>query len=270
LSSLESGNHQNVAGQIIEQINGITAHNHSSDSLEVINDSLRNNKILLIEQIDAHNNNTYRFFFTIERSLSAFTLYNPAEPILPNKYTDTTFDGYSAKLNLNISLGTNDIIGVSYGKSLVNNVSKLKAITISTETAFTDSNRTDKITDNINALKGLYLTYTTEPLQADFVHFFKLEKNMLALNVYWRSYFNENGDNLPKTTHNVGIGTYFFNPENSKFVGGIFLELPDIGNTAEEDKLPSERRNFYQRLSFGIVAKFNFIKYDFNEILHGY
>lgn len=113
----------------------------------------------------------------------------------------------------------------------------------------------------VTAYSGTYGEVDLSNVNVDVVMRIRLDKeykNYMLLNPYLRGSVASSDTALLPNKTNLGIGLYFL-PNNSKFLGGIYLELPDVANNAEKRKDADEQnlRPPFKRLSFGIVTKLN-------------
>lgn len=121
-----------------------------------------------------------------------------------------------------------------------------------------------KITESktYKGYSGDYSIVEANKLRADFIWNVALNDgkndNYMLLNLYANStVFSRKTDFLPNST-NLGVGAYFFNSSNGKFMGGLYVELPDVENNYEKLKPVADQntRHWMNRLSFGLVTTF--------------
>lgn len=113
----------------------------------------------------------------------------------------------------------------------------------------------------VTAYSGTYGEVDLSNVNADIVVRIRLDKeykNYMLLNPYLRASVGSSDEALLPNKTNLGLGLYFL-PNNGKFLGGIYLELPDVDNNIEKRKDADEQnlRPPFKRLSFGVVTKFN-------------
>ena len=88
---------------------------------------------------------------------------------------------------------------------------------------------------------------------------FKLsDTSRILASLYLRSSLFSRDTAYLKNYTNIGTGLYFIN-KKGKFLGGLYVELPDINNNVEKAK-PQDEINIrppFKKLTFGIVIKFN-------------
>lgn len=172
----------------------------------------------------------------------------------------------------NIGLGVNaQYRNWQFGATLAHisddNQAYLLPRTYTWEKTTTVGTQTLKETRTITAYAGeyakvKYLSFNTDVvanISLDHVKTAEQPRNYMLINPY--AHFTLNSDNkdlLPNTT-NVGLGLYVFNSK-SKLLGGLYVELPDVDDKIEKSKVAADRsiRPALQKLSFGIVTRFNF------------
>ena len=98
-------------------------------------------------------------------------------------------------------------------------------------------------------------------VNADVLYNLSLGKDADAsalLNLYLRAnVFTRDATVLPNT-YSLGLGTYFFS-KKSKFLGGLYIEFPDLDNAYEKLKPEADQnlRTAVKRFTFGIITKFS-------------
>lgn len=111
----------------------------------------------------------------------------------------------------------------------------------------------------VTAYAGKFGKVEINRLNIDVAVAFKIDKeanNYLLVNPYLRGNFYSRDTSLIPNTFNIGTGFYLFK-KSGKFLGGIYVELPDVDNTIEKKKKPEDQniRPAMKRLTLGIVAK---------------
>lgn len=147
--------------------------------------------------------------------------------------------------------------GLTYSYVSTNNFSVLKKKDYTLRTTSTVNSQALIEETKITGYSGKYGTLELNNLNFDLVIRLRLDKSFkstLLINPYIRaSIFSRDTNLLPGTT-NVGSGFYFL---KGKFLGGLYVELPDIDNNLEKAK-PTDEQNLRpasKRLTFGIVTK---------------
>jgi len=111
----------------------------------------------------------------------------------------------------------------------------------------------------ITAYDGDYAKVNVEELNVDLIANIKLNQkatNFLLINPYSHSFFSRKKDKLP-STWDLGVGFYSFKSDG-KFLGGLYVEIPDIKNAVEKNKEPSKQdlKPVIKRFVIGLTAKF--------------
>lgn len=174
-----------------------------------------------------------------------------------------TIEDRGGKLGLMLNGQINNHwFGLSYGYVAGNNFSSLtkKDHTLRNTVSISPNQLiSEKI---IAAYSGKYGKVEWNELNIDYVTEIKLEKEEksgVLINPYLRSILASRDTALVLNKLNIGTGFYFID-EKRKFIGGFYIELPDVNNNQEKRK-PLEEQNLkspFARLTFGIVAKFSF------------
>lgn len=179
---------------------------------------------------------------------------------LENSFTDEYFRGG------NIGIGVNYEIwrfrfGITYSYVASNNFSSLKSTDYTLQSSTVINNQTLQSKDAVTAYGGKYGKVQKNEFNADIIYNCKLDKkgeSHLLINPYVRSTMFSRDTSLLINKINIGVGGYFFK-DSGKFLGGIYIELPDVNNNTEKKK-PVEKQNLLpplRRLSFGVVTKFS-------------
>jgi hypothetical protein len=197
-----------------------------------------------------------------------FKRFNGFNPVnLTNSFSDVYFRGG------NFGIGANAEwwrfrFGLTYSYAKTHNFSSLTVAEYKLTSSSTINNQTLNTEEKINAYSGKkYGRVEKNEFNFDIVYNCKLDKdakNHLLINPYIRANLFSRDTSLLLNTTNVGLGGYFFK-ETGAFLGGIYLELPDINNNIEKKK-PLDKQNFrppLRRLTFGILAKIS-LKSIFN------
>lgn len=185
----------------------------------------------------------------------AVTISNNAEGV-STKFESEKFKGNFVGIGLNLETGS-FLFGGYIENEHVNNFSHLSKATYTITTTEVVENQTIEAEEKITAYKGNYDTYNRVNYYIDCIYFQSLpEMNYLAWNVYYRYRQNNNAQATPSYS-DIGLGAYFFNQGN-KFLGGVYIEAPDLNQDLERSKENPDLRDLHNRLTFGIVARFNF------------
>ncbi|MDJ1503530.1 hypothetical protein [Xanthocytophaga agilis] len=150
--------------------------------------------------------------------------------------------------------------GLTYSYKETNNFNLLDKIDYKLTKATTSGNQNLIEEKLITAYSGEYSKVAINELNIDIIYNLSLGKESNTytfLNGYLRGNFFSRKEDLLPNSYNLGLGSYFFTTK-SKFLGGLYVELPDVENSFEKRK-PIDKQNIRtatKRLTFGIVAKF--------------
>jgi hypothetical protein len=219
-----------------------------------------NDKIDAVEQGVKYTHGILYGFGGVEAM--RFKMFNEVDSlVLSNSFEDQSFQGGHLGVGGNLQWGSL-IFGASYSYLSTNTFGLLSSdeyILRETRLSGNQSLIQDK---KINAYSGDYAEVEINELNLDFaanIRLDKASKNHVLINPYFRSQlFTRDAAALPNSM-NVGCGFYFFR-QTGKFLGGFYVELPDLGNNYEKMKPLAEQhlRPPLKRMTFGVVAKFSF------------
>lgn len=152
----------------------------------------------------------------------------------------------------------NFTLGFSYAHISSNNFDLLTKKEYTYKKTLNSGNQSLTEEKKISAFTGTYGVFDVNEYALDLVMNFKLDKeakNHILVNPYMRSQLSTNRELMPNKL-NLGTGFYFFQ-QTGKFLGGFYVELPDVNNNFERMKPEVDQylRPPLQRLSVGIVAK---------------
>jgi|SRR5690606_16901898 len=177
---------------------------------------------------------------------------------LSSSFSDQYFRGGHIGLGANFQYGR-FMVGLTYSYLKTDNFNLLSKSDFTLRTNTTINNQTISQEKKIVGYSGSYGSVEVNEFLFDFMWREKLDvdgKNNILINPYIRSQlFSRNSELLPNST-NIGTGFYFFQ-QSGKFLGGIYIELPDVNQNYEKAK-PVQEQSFrkpLQRLSFGIVGR---------------
>ncbi|MEJ7767552.1 MAG: hypothetical protein WKF89_07055 [Chitinophagaceae bacterium] len=152
-------------------------------------------------------------------------------------------------------------IGATYLYHRTNNFNLLDRTDYKLTSVVTSGNQTLTQERAITAYSGLYGEVDINEFNSDIIYSLHLggsSNSYALLNAYIRgNFFSRNKELLPNT-YNIGFGSYLFT-KKSKFLGGLYIELPDVDNYYEKSKPAADQnlRAGLKRLTFGIVGKFS-------------
>lgn len=179
-----------------------------------------------------------------------------------NSFQDQYHRGGQIGIGLNYQIGSLSL-GLTYSYQKTNNFTLLNKKEYNLKTQQQSGNQTLTEEKKITAYSGSYGELELNEIKVDLVYNINLlttvkEEHYMLLNPYCRGQiFSRKQDLLPNST-NIGCGFYYFKSEGS-FLGGLYVELPDIKNNYEKAK-PIDEQNLrkpLERITFGIVTKFS-------------
>ena len=186
-----------------------------------------------------------------------FTLYNGLTPAnLSQSFQDTLFRGGNIGLGVNFRLA-NYWLGATYSYINGDNFPSLRNKNYTLQTTDTAGNQTVIGEQKITAYQGKYSRVETNQLNVDLIANYRLaDRSSLLANLYLRRSLASRDTSLLKNYTNIGAGFYFVNKKRN-FLGGLYVELPDVNNNFEQARPADEIdiKSPFQKLLFGIVAK---------------
>src|SRR5919199_1371354 len=218
----------------------------------------------------------YLIYGILGASGSKFTyLTDPNALNFDKRFQDKKLEAGKVGLGFNWKRGGRAIWGISFTFTGADNFSLLSdteyvrtsTTTISSTTATTQPTATTIVTDRLDGVKKIiafsgdvkYDYFNQSAFNLDHVRFYPGvlgEKSVLVANYYLRQKFTSNSAVFPEVT-DVGVGGYFFKSKGS-FLGGLYIELPDVFNNIERMQTTPSFRPVYNRFSLGIVTKLTF------------
>lgn len=171
-----------------------------------------------------------------------------------NSFENKYFNGANLNIGANLQWGGRYIFGLKFGFQKIDNFYLLTKSDFALKSFY--SNIHQELTSNktITAFSGLYETLYEYNIDADIIRFIPLgESNVLLINPYIRHCISNNSKIIPNIT-NIGISTFLFK-NNGSFLGGLYVEAPDVFNNIEKSKTQPILKPIYSRLSFGIIGK---------------
>lgn len=190
------------------------------------------------------------------RNFSLFTGTNFSN--FSNSFKDTLYRGGTFGFGFNLQYG-GWWLGATYsyldGDNFVNLSSKQYTI----RTADTSGNQSMIAEKSKTAYSGKYAKVETNQLNIDLLREFIFnDSSRLLANAYYRGSLCSRDTAFIKNYSNIGIGLYFMG-KKAKFLGGLYIELPDINNNLEKAKPEATRsiRPPLKKLTFGVVTKFS-------------
>jgi len=190
------------------------------------------------------------------RSFKRYLGLNPTD--LAKSFQDTLFRGGTFGFGLNAQI-RNYWLGLTYSYLQGDNFISLTSKEYTLRNTDNSGNQSLIGEKKITAYPGTYGRVESNQLNIDLIGEYKMnDTSRLLINLYLRGSYFSRDTSLLKNYTNIGAGFYFIG-KKSKFLGGLYIELPDVGNNLEKAKPAAEQnlRSPLKRLSFGIVTKFN-------------
>jgi len=187
-----------------------------------------------------------------------FSLYKGLNPnTLSSSFVDTLYRGGQFGLGVNVQVNS-FWFGVTYAYMDGDNFANLSAKDYTLRTTDNLNNQALIAEKKISGYSGTYSKVKRNELNVDLIKEFSFnDTSRVITNLYYRgSLYSRNTDYL-KDYSNLGLGLYFLGAK-SKFIGGLYVEVPDLNNNIEKAK-PVEEQNIrgpFKKLTFGVVTKF--------------
>ncbi len=180
---------------------------------------------------------------------------------LSNSFDNVYFRGGNVGLGINLQYGLFQF-GSTYSYKKTNNFKLLTNKEYTLKQTRTNGIQTLIDEKKISSYIGDYGEVEINELNFDFIFNLRLDEkatNHILINPYLRAQLFSRNENLLPNKVDLGCGFYFFQ-QNGSFLGGVYVELPDLNNNYEKAK-PIDEQNFREplkRISFGIVGKYSF------------
>lgn len=210
-----------------------------------------------------HKTTAFVFGGINAKSFKRFTGYDANN--LLNSFTDQDFRGGFAGAGVNYQY-RNLQFGATAAYARADNQSLLTEGDYLYQQTTTVNNQVVVESQEIKAFGGPYSTAGYCLLNADFIGNFALDaisnaeqpRNYMLINPYFHAKIGSSNKRLLPNTTDIGMGLYVFN-NKSMLLGGIFVELPDVGNNIQKSVFGTagSTKPALQRLSFGIVTRLN-------------
>jgi hypothetical protein len=183
-----------------------------------------------------------------------------SSPDFSKSFQDTLYRGGNFGLGLNFQF--REIwLGITYAYNNTDNFSQLTSKDYTIRTVDTAGSTSFIQEKKVTAYPGKYARVEVNELNIDLLFSIKMDATDTArilINPYLRANLFSRDTAFLRNTTNLGLGAYFLG-KNRKFIGGLYVELPDVNNNREKAK-PAEEQNIrppFKRLSFGIITRFN-------------
>ncbi len=219
------------------------------------------------KDIDKYKRTT--FYLHHGNAATKFNVFKGWDSVdLTNSFEKITFRGSSGGFGINRNYGSKWIIGFRYTYEEANNLEDLET----SEYKVTQTNTTASATGATELKKTAYPNtfrkVFIDNLDFDIMRFFPSGKESIIIaNLYIRDNISSNEEIVVNHT-DIGISGSLFNGKKGKFIGGVYLEVPDVGQNRERRK-PADVKDldpFYQRLNFGVFTKFSFSKLTYSSL----
>ncbi|WP_338870796.1 hypothetical protein WBJ53_23695 [Spirosoma sp. SC4-14] len=179
---------------------------------------------------------------------------------LDKRFVKTPYRGGFIDLGINYDYKANWLLGASIGYERANTLAdnlKSKDYTVRTvdtlgkqqlisETKYTGYTGDFRLYDRVNIRTDLLYFHTLDKMYNDTSGY------QLAWNILYTRSFISFDQKAAKSRIDIGSALNFYNVKKGNFLGGLYLEITDLTNSQKADT------NAFQRLSFGIVAKYAF------------
>lgn len=188
----------------------------------------------------------------------SFSLYKGLNTTsIASSFVDTLYRGGQFGLGLNIQLNS-FWVGVTYAYIDGDNFSNLSSKEYVLRTTDNVDNQALIAEKKITGYSGTYSKVKRNELNIDLMKEYNFsDTSGLIANLYYRGSLYSRNTNYLKDISSVGLGIYFIGAKN-KFLGGIYLEIPDLNNNLEKARPIADQnlRGPFKRLTFGVITKF--------------
>lgn len=203
-----------------------------------------------------------------------FKLYSGNTTSPDSLYVEKSFSGHRITGNINfyvprLKVGDETfgslVFGLSLGSQLADNYDTLEKIKIQkTVIIYSDSQRTDKKTDDVNAVKGNYIRYTQYPLMLELLWLLPGDDHKIAVGIcpYYRyNWVKKEEAVLLSDNWKAGASLTIFKTDKANFSGGGYIEF---GNAKEQNLKAKRTRDM---LSIGLTTKINLVSFNLENLL---
>lgn len=177
---------------------------------------------------------------------------------LSKSFIDTLYRGGLFGVGVNAQVGSY-WLGATYAYIDGDNFSNLSSKEYVLRTTDTAGNQTLQSEKKITGYSGKYSKVQSNQLNIDLAKEFHFnDTSRMIINLYYRGTLVSRDTAYLKNISNIGLGLYFLG-KKSKFMGGLYVELPDINNSVERSKPEADQhiRPPYKKLTFGVVTRFS-------------
>lgn len=210
-------------------------------------------------KVGFYKTTAYLFGGMSAKSFTRFTGYDRVN--LLNGFTTESFKGGFAGIGINQQY-RNLLFGATFAYRAEDNQSLLSLRSFSYQQTTTLNNQSLTETATIKAWSGNYATLHYLTVNLDMIIDVALgdpakpaqARNYIFINPYARIITASSRKELLPNNSNVGVGLYLFN-NRSVVLGGIYAELPDIGNNMGQ--IAAGPPPGYRKLSVGLLTRFS-------------
>lgn len=206
----------------------------------------------------AKNYQKWNFYGHFGFTGSSFNLFTGWDTLnLNNSFRKETFAGSMGGLGINYANGGDWIFGAKYTYQVSNNLSSLSKTTYKAMSSITSSGQTFTSETSKTAYSGDYSQIYLNRFDVDIIRFIKISDSTTLLLDGFMRVTDSNDEKKYASRTDIGLASLFFKP-NGKFMGGLYVTLPDVDQNIERQKENPNYKNWYSRLTFGVYAKFSF------------
>lgn len=173
---------------------------------------------------------------------------------LASSFSKEKFRGGFVGVGVNFQYRGGFIIGGKYTYMETNNLSSLELTKYTLTTENSNATQTLKTETEIQAYGPGYKRYAQHQWSTDLMFIQPVNDSLNFIFDVYGKYNRRANDTIQSL--NIGISWFSFKPAG-KFIGGLYVELPDALGQMEEDLPIEDQREWYNRISFGVVARFN-------------
>lgn len=186
-----------------------------------------------------------------------FKLFNGWDTTnISKSFNDKEFRGGNINVGLNLRIKGRFLIGGRYSYVEGNNVHLLSKTKYKYSRLVSSNNISYNTSSEFSAYSGSYKRIYYNKYDFDFVTFIERDSITYLTDFYVRVNTTNNKEIIPNTT-DLGISVSIFK-KTGKFLGGLYVELPDLDQNIERMKEEPDYEDWYNRIQFGIYAKYSF------------
>lgn len=179
---------------------------------------------------------------------------------LANSFKSNTFRGISMGIGFNRDWKGKNFLGFKYTYEETNNLAALRTTDYVVRTNNVAANQTGTTEIKKTAYPNQFQNVFLHNIDLDVLQKFDFDdKYRVLVDYYVRINASTDNEKLPSFA-TVGVSSSFYNAKKGRFIGGVYVEVPDLNQDIERSK-PRDQQELeplYRRLSFGIYTKFSF------------